>query len=105
MERRPTARRPQKIGDVLAELMARRGFGRIAGNQALAEAWQQAAGEMLARHTRAGAVKRGVLEVVTANSTIMQELSFQRTQLLAELARLLPEQPITNLRFRVGPVA
>jgi predicted nucleic acid-binding Zn ribbon protein len=93
------------IGDVLAELMARRGFGRIAGNHALAEAWQQAAGEMLARHTRPAAVKRGVLEVIAANSTIMQELSFHKQPLLAELARLLPEQSITNLRFRVGPVA
>jgi len=102
---RPKARRPQAIGDVLAELMARRGFARINGNQALADAWQQAAGELLARHTRPGGIRRGVLEVIAANSTIMQELTFQKTQLLAAMARLLPEQTITNLRFRVGPVA
>lgn len=85
--------------------MARRGFARINGNQALAEAWQQAAGELLARHTRPAAIRRGVLEVTAANSTILQELTFQKTQLLAAMARLLPEQTITNLRFRVGPVA
>jgi len=104
MERRAAARRPQPIGDVLAELMARRGYARVNGASAVAEAWQTAAGALLAQHTRPGTVRRGVLDVLAANSTIMQELTFQKTHLLGELARLLPEQSITNLRFRVGPV-
>jgi hypothetical protein len=42
--------------------------------------------------------------VTVANSTLVQELSFQKPALLESLASLLPDEPIRDLRFRVGPV-
>ena len=98
------AKGPQPIGDILAQLMARRGFARVQGGAALAGAWRSAAGELVARYTRPGEVKRGKLEITVANSTLVQELQFQKPALLAELARLLPDEKIRDLRFRVGPV-
>lgn len=98
------ARGPQPIGDVLAQLMARRGFARARSGAACEKAWREAAGELAARYTRVGAIRRGRLEVTVANSTLVQELSFQKPVLLAALARLLPDEPIRDLRFRVGPV-
>jgi hypothetical protein len=44
------------------------------------------------------------LEVVVANSTLMQELGFQKQDLLGALAKLLPDEGIKNLRFRVGNI-
>jgi predicted nucleic acid-binding Zn ribbon protein len=103
-QRRYFARRPKKIGDVLAQLITLRGYGRFQANAELAAAWEAAAGESLARCSRAGLVRRGRLEVIVSNSTTMQELSFQKQQILAELIRHLPDARIRDLRFRVGTI-
>ena len=95
---------PEAIGDILAQLMARRGFARVRSAEAFQRAWETAAGEMLSRYTRPGAVRRGKLEVTVANSTLVQELSFQKSALLKSLAELLPDENIRDLQFRVGPV-
>src|SRR5947209_2764701 len=102
---KPTGRgRPQKMGDVLAELMARRGYAREQATANYDAAWRQAAGELLARHTRVGVVRRGALEVTVANSVLLQELTFQKQAILGQLSRLLPDERIDKLRFRVGPI-
>jgi predicted nucleic acid-binding Zn ribbon protein len=98
-------RGPQEIGGVVTELLARRGYARVQAAAAYETAWSEAAGPMVAKYTRLGALKRGTLEVVVANSTLMQELGFQKTALLESLARLLPDEGIENLRFRVGNVS
>ena len=98
------ARGPEPIGDILAELMARRGFAGVRSAAACEAAWRQAAGELAARYTRVGSIRRGKLEVTVANSTLVQELSFQKPALLKALATLLPDRKIKDLRFRVGAV-
>lgn len=98
------ARGPQTIGNVLSELMARRGFARVQSTAACEDAWRQAAGEMVAKYTSVGALRRGTLEIVVANSTLVQELGFQKTALLKRLADLLPDEGIKNLRFKVGSI-
>ena len=76
-----------------------------AGRAAVCEAaWREAAGELAARYTRVGAVRRGKLEVTVANSTLVQDLSFQKPALLEDPGRLLPDEKIEDLRFRVGPI-
>jgi predicted nucleic acid-binding Zn ribbon protein len=97
-------RGPKPIGDVLSELMARRGFARIRSAQAYDDAWREAAGPLAAEHTRVGSLRRGTLEVVVANSTLVQELVFQRPALLDAMARQLPDENIRDLRFRVGTI-
>lgn len=95
---------PQRIGDVLAQLLARRGYARVRSGGACAEAWRQAAGERLASSTRATGVRRGVLEVLVENSTLVQEMNFEKRALISRLAELLPDENIRDVRFRVGPV-
>lgn len=102
--RRAYARRPKKIGDVVAQLIAKRGYGRIEANEELAAAWNAAAGQSLASASHVGRIRRGTLEVTVANSTHMQEFSFQKHRILADLQRSLPRAGIRNLRFRVGKV-
>src|SRR5262245_60591760 len=96
--------KPQRIGDVLAELMARRGYARQQSFERYAEVWRQVAGEMLAACSRATQVRRGVLEVLVSNSTMIQEIAFQKPQLVRRLADALPEEKIRDLRLRVGRV-
>ena len=62
------------------------------------------AGDFLARHTRVGSVQRGVLLVQVANSTVAQELSFQKTAILERLRELAPDERLDDLRCRVGPL-
>ena len=94
--------KPQKLGDVLSELMARRGIARVQAATISAQAWSTAAGEFFAAHSRPGQVKRGILDVLVVNSVVLQELTFRKQQLVADLTRLLPDETITDLRFRVG---
>jgi len=84
--------------------MARRGYGRVQSAGMLSESWRQAAGEQLGGQTRPGQVRRGVLEVFVGNSTLAQEISFQKTALLKKLAELAPDEKIRDLRFKVGPI-
>jgi len=97
-------RGPEHVSNVLAQLMARRGFARQQGGAACQEAWGNAAGALAAEHSRAGSVRRGALEVVVANSTLLQELSFQKPQLVKRLGELLPDEEIRDIRFRVGSI-
>jgi predicted nucleic acid-binding Zn ribbon protein len=104
-QRRYYARRPKKIADVLAQLITARGYGRIQADADFAAAWQAAAGQSLARHTRPGRLRRGVLEITVTNSTVVQELTFQKQRILAELQAQVPEARIRGLRFRIGAIS
>lgn len=99
------AKGPARIGDVVSELLLRRGLARVQGAEALEQAWNEAAGPLAAQYTRVGGVRRGKLEVVVANSILIQELTFQKPELIKSLQRLLPDEKIADVRFRVGAVA
>jgi predicted nucleic acid-binding Zn ribbon protein len=95
-------RGPEKIGNLLSELMARRGYARVQSAHAYEAAWCKAAGTLAAKYTRIGSLRRGKLEIIVTNSTLVQELTFQKPGLLKTLAELLPDEAIKDLRFRVG---
>jgi predicted nucleic acid-binding Zn ribbon protein len=97
-------RSPQKMADVLGELMARRGYARVQASEDLHRAWRTAAGDAAGPYTKVGAVRGGVLEVFVSNSTMLHELTFQKAGLLAALSRSLPEQRLRGLRFRLAAV-
>jgi len=86
---------PQRIGDILPQLMAQKGFARVQGSAEYAAAWKEAAGSL----------KRGTLEIVVANSALIQEFVFQKCGMLETLNRLLPEQGIKDIRFRLGAIS
>jgi predicted nucleic acid-binding Zn ribbon protein len=96
---------PQRIGDILAQLMARRGYAREQSGQKCVDAWRDAAGPALAACSRATQVRRGVLEVLVNNSTMLQEIGYRKQELLKRLAAALPEEGIRDLKLRLGPVA
>jgi predicted nucleic acid-binding Zn ribbon protein len=103
-QRRHFARKPKKIGDIVAQLITARGYGRIQADASFGAAWEAAVGPVLAKYTHPGRLRRGVLEVTVANSMAIQELTFQKPQLLTRLQTELPDAKIRDLRFRVGSV-
>src|SRR5262245_26099629 len=101
----PRRRGPKPLSDVLGELFAARGFGRLRGVKELEDAWNAAVGEPGCRMTRVGEVRRGVLNVTVAHPTLLEELAaFQKPALLAALRQNAPGTLIHDIRFRVGPV-
>ncbi len=98
------SRQPQRLGEVLNELFARRGYARRQAQANYAMVWSEAAGKGLAAHTRVARVVRGRMEVIVASSTLVQELTFRKSELIEKLAGQLPEAEIRDLRFRVGRV-
>ena len=91
------------MADILPQLMARSGYSRVLAQDELQEAWQLAAGK-LQTQCRAGTIRNGVLEVVARNSAVVQELAFQKRQILKSLSQQLENLKIKDLRFTVGPV-
>lgn len=92
------------MSSIVAELLARRGFLQQQSVAVCHEAWREAAGSKMVEFTCPGPVRRGVLEVRVANSTILQELIFQKAAILVKLSQLVPELQVRELRFRVGTI-
>lgn len=95
---------PKKIGGIVADLVNRRGYARVISATAMQEAWVAAAGPVMAGFTRVGEIRRGVLEVRVANSTLLQEITFQKLTILGKLTELLPEEKLHDVKFRIGPI-
>jgi predicted nucleic acid-binding Zn ribbon protein len=97
-------RSPKKIASVLAQLVSRRGYAQIRAAGERDEVWQRIAGEELARMTQVSALRRGVFEVLVANSLLMQELTFRKEQLLADLQAAIPDAGVKQLKFKIGRI-
>ena len=94
---------PQKIGDILTDLLAQRGYAQVTSQAALQEGWSKVV-ESLDKFTRVVEVKRGKLHVIVTNSVVMQELTFRKQDLVRAMAEALPDHNIKEIRFRVGSI-
>jgi hypothetical protein len=92
------------MGQAISQLLARTGYAQVQTAATCEAAWREAVGPKLAAGTRAGSVKRGVLEVLVSNSTVLQELAFVKAKAVRTLKQLVPEQQIRDVRFRVGAI-
>jgi len=95
-------RSPKPVQSVLSQLLAKRGYAQVQSAAGCDAAWREAVGVKLATDSRPGVVKRGVLEVLVRNSVTLQELAFVKVKAVKTLAKLIPEQQIRDVRFRVG---
>lgn len=95
---------PRPIGQLLTELTAKYGWGQKRRDGDLREAWSQAVGPDIAALTRVVGIRGGKLEVIVASSVWIQELTFQRDQILGNLRKSPSGAKIRDLRFRVGVV-
>ncbi|HCA50549.1 MAG TPA: hypothetical protein DEP12_09095 [Planctomycetaceae bacterium] len=91
---------PPRIDNILSRLMTRTGYARVKSASALESVWSEAAGP-LATATRAGNIRRGVLDVICKNSAVMQELTFQKQMVINQLNKKLEGQTVKDLKLRV----
>jgi predicted nucleic acid-binding Zn ribbon protein len=101
----PNHRGPRALSEILGELFTVRGYGRLRALGELEEAWNTAVGEPHCHQTRVGEVRRGVLTVIVAHPTLLEELAaFRKPELLQALRAGAPATPIQDIRFRVGSI-
>lgn len=103
------ARRPKAIATIVANVMARKGYAASRAATELTDTWRQQAEQVLGDTvlsglTTAKGLSRGVLEVIVANHTVMQEINFHRPRLLEATQAAMPEARIRSIRFKVGRV-
>ena len=103
--RRPKVRVPQRIGDLVSRLMSRKGYSQQRSVAEWEDAWAQIVGPQISRQTQPGLLRRGVLDIFVTNSTLLQDLTFRKRELLHELAARLPAGKLRDLKFKVGPVS
>ncbi len=100
------ARHPKRIGNVVAQLVQRKGYAQIRAAGDREEAWRTALVEQgddqWTGATRVVGLRRGVFEVQVANSLLMQELTFHKETLLERLQDALPEDGVKRIKFTVG---
>jgi Dna[CI] antecedent, DciA len=98
-------RGPRPLAEILGDLFTVRGYSRLLARQELEDVWNATLGEPYCRQTRLGEVRRGVLNVTVAYSTLLEELAaFRKSALLQALRACAPAMTIHDIRFRVGPV-
>jgi hypothetical protein len=93
---------PQRLSSALSELIALRGYARVRGDAQLQSAWAETAGVVIARQTRAVAIRRGVLHVAVGHAPLLSELAgFYRQSLLAKLREEHADLKIRDLKFKL----
>jgi len=105
-DKQKTRKGPQRLSNILADLIIQRGYARQVAASAFQNAWRAATEARLHSASRPGNVRRGVLEVTVKNSIVMQELTFQKRQILKRLnEEIAGDDPsIRDIRFRIGTV-
>lgn len=97
-----SAHDPVALGDVLSQLFATRGYGRIQGDRQVRQIWQEIVGEETGGQTRVTGVKNGVLNVGVANSPLLSELAgFRKSEILARLKSEHADLRIRDIKFRL----
>ena len=92
-----------RLGDVLARLLQKRGYGRPLALQSWREAWTRAAGPRLAARSRVTGYRDGTLTLEVASAAQRYELeSFLGNELLGRLQKDAAAAGVRRLVFRVG---
>lgn len=65
-------------------------------------AWKRAAGEAAFKHTKPAALRKKRLIINVDGSSWLYELTLKKEALLAEMRKILGEDKIKELQFRIG---
>ena len=95
-------RGPVPIGNIVADLLSRRGLGRPQATTELEAIWGEVVGDAISPMTHCGNINRQQLNVIVTNSTVMQELVFRKQELVKAFNKKTESNLIKDIRFRVG---
>ena len=98
------ARSAKPIKQIIADLMVRRGLGRVLATEQLNETWREIVGDPFAAQSQPGQLRGGILEIVVAHTAYKQEMQYMEEQILAQLHEQAADMKIRGLRYRVGQI-
>ena len=92
--------RPVQLGQLLGNLVRKRGLAEQSSRSELEDIWRTSAGERVASRSYVKRLKSGVLEIGVTNGAILEELTcYLKHELLPAIQQKHPEPPITSLKF------
>jgi len=95
--------RTHTMGEIVDTVLPGIDSGRR-GQVLLPRLWSEAVGEVFARQSCPSMIAASVLQVSVSNSNWLHEMRFMKAQILERLQVMLPGTPISDIRFKVGPV-
>lgn len=93
--------RVRKIGSLVSQLMSRRGYSQGVVNEQMSQSLAAAIDPILAPACTVGNLKAGVLQIYVSDSVSLQELNFQKRQVLKKLQSDVGGEKIMDIRFRL----
>ncbi len=92
--------KPVQLGQLLGNLIRKRGFAEESSRSELDDAWRTAAGERVAAKSYVRRLKSGMLEIGVTNGAILEELTcYLQHDLLPAIQKKHPELKISSLKF------
>lgn len=91
----------RRIGSLVSQLISRRGYARVYANEELQRVIASAISDQLADAFHVGNLRNGVLQVFASDSVTLQELNFQKRKILKQIQSEMPDDKVTDLRFRI----
>ncbi len=89
------------MGSIVSQLMSRRGYGQVAATDQLQQSVHAAVDQRIASSISVGNLRKGVLHLFVTDSVMLQELNFQKRDILKQIQADHPQAGVQDLRFRI----
>ncbi len=103
-DRQRFSRKAKPASALLNRLLARKGYAQQQSSRELDEHWNAIVDPRWHSKTKVGTLRQGVLEITVSNSSVSHHLNFMKRDLLKKLQTRMPQNRITDLRFRIGNI-
>ena len=87
----------QSLGEVIQDFLKESGWQKKLDEVCLITQWDKLLGSNLAKYTEEVFIQNDVLHIRLNSSTLRQELSFKKTDLINELNEMVGKQVITDI--------
>jgi len=104
-QKRWWGRDPKHGSELINQLLNKKGYGQTNASALLEQHWAETVGHTLNGKCQPGVLRRGTLEVIVQNSSVLQEITFQKRTILKALQKRLQSMDIADLKFKVGPLS
>ncbi|MEQ9406168.1 MAG: DUF721 domain-containing protein [Fuerstiella sp.] len=91
---------PARLGQLLQNVVRKKGLAEESNRQKLDDAWRKAAGQRVAARSHVRRLQGGILEIGVTNGAILEELTcYLQHELLPAVQQLHADPPINSLKF------
>jgi hypothetical protein len=104
MRKKGTHASPQKLGNILQDILKKHNISIDSEEQRLLEIWNRAVGLQISAHTRPEKLKRNTLFVKVSSSVWMHQLHILKSDIIEKINTLLGKELVKNVHFSIGEI-